>query len=173
MYAIIQLSSLPTQEASIEAHLAQTRLSPQAFTEASSQADWLARISHLRHTVSSVTLESINRACLGSATDIPHLFPSHIPTSLPMSKETAEQTTRLQSSPKVASALAHTLLLQAHLLTILEIAQIHSFRYWVRSYFLWGLVSIIRLQTCLLCEEMTLLLRKITLREFVFSVLIL
>ena len=44
-----------------------------------------------------------------------------------MSKETAEQTTRLQSSPKVASALAHTLLLQAHLLTILEIAQIHSF----------------------------------------------
>ena len=157
IYAIFQLSSLPTQEASTEAHLTQLRSSPQPLTEASSQADWRALTSHLRHTVSSFTLELINRTCLGSAIDIPHLFPSHIPTSLPMSKETPEQTTRLQSLPKAASPLTHTLPLQVHLLTVLAVAQIHSFRYWVGSYFLWGLVSIIRLQTCLLCEEITLL----------------
>lgn len=39
MYTILQHSSLPTQEASPEAHLTQLRLSPQPFTEASSQAD--------------------------------------------------------------------------------------------------------------------------------------
>ena len=113
-YAILQLSSLPAQEVSVAAHL----LRPME-TQSSLSLKPPLRLTGTHQSPQTqsilVTLESVTQN-LGSATHIPHLLPSketlrpsHMPTSPPRSKETPEQSARLQSLPKAASTLAHTL----------------------------------------------------------------